>query len=91
MHRRTLRTALAAFVLAMGGMGVGSAQADDNASQICKDIDAPMISHGACVALASAGNSTPFISDLCDEPAFQAALGVSNKGQCIKAARALLP
>ena len=91
MPRRTLRTAAAAFVLAMGGMGVGTAHADDNASQICKDIDAPGISHGACVALAQAGNPTPFLSDLCDQPAFRAALGVTNKGQCIKAARALLP
>lgn len=91
MPRRTLRTVAAAFVLAMGGMGVGSAHADDNASQICKDINAPGISHGACVALAQAGNPTPLISDLCDVPGFQAAVGADNKGQCIKAARALLP
>ena len=91
MRRRTLRTVAAAFVLAMAGVGVGTAQADDNASKICKDIDAPGISHGACVALAQAGNPTPFISDLCSAPAFQTALGATNKGQCIKAARALLP
>ncbi|CAA9269691.1 MAG: hypothetical protein AVDCRST_MAG10-3155 [uncultured Acidimicrobiales bacterium] len=48
----------------------------------------PIISHGACVSLARAGNSTALISSLRGEPGFPEAIGTTNRGQCIKALRA---
>ena len=91
MQRRRLRTAAAAFVVATGGFGMGTAHADDNASQICKSIVVPVISHGACVSLAQAGNSTALISSLCGEPGVPQAVGTTNRGQCMKVLRAALP
>ena len=90
MPRRRLRMAAAAFLLASGGVGVGTAHAD-NVSQICKSVPNTGISHGACVSLAQAGNPTALISAVCADPAAQQALGTTNRGQCLKAARALLP
>ncbi len=90
MSRRTLRTVAAAFLLAAGGVGTGTAHAD-NASQICSSIGNAGVSHGACVSLAQAGNPTAVIGDICADPLAQQALGTTNRGQCIKAARALLP
>lgn len=90
MPRRTLRMVAGAFVLAAGGFGVGTAHAD-NASQICRSFGDGGLSHGACVSLAQAGNPTALISGVCADPAAQQALGTTNRGQCAKAARALLP
>ena len=91
MQRRRLQMAAAAFLVATGGFGVGAAHADDNASQICKSIVVPVISHGACVSLAQAGNTTALISSLCGEPGFPEAVRTTNRGQCIKVLRAALP
>ena len=90
MPGRTLRMVAGAFLLVAGGFGVGTAHAD-NASQICKRMGNGGVSHGACVSLARAGNPTALLSGVCADPAAQQALGTTNRGQCLKAARALLP
>lgn len=82
--------AAGAFLLAAGGFGVGTAHAD-NASQICSSFGNGGVSHGACVSLAQAGNTTPLFSEVCADPAAQQAIGTTNRGQCLKAVRALLP
>lgn len=85
MPRRILRTAAAAFLLSIGGFGIGTAHADDNVSQQCKSMDDAGVSHGACVSLGESGNPTPLFSDLCKIPAVPEALGTTNHGQCLKA------
>jgi hypothetical protein len=74
-------------VLSTGALAVGTAQADDNASQFCKGVDLMGISHGACVSLVH-GNPTAFISDLCKVPGAPEAIGTTNHGQCVKELRA---
>ena len=89
--QRRLRAAAAAFLLAAGGLGIGTAHADDNASQICAAAGNGGTTHGGCVSLARAGNPTALLSDLCDQDALQQATGTTNRGQCLKVLRSMLP
>ena len=82
--------AAGAFLLAAGGIGVGPAHAG-NVSQVCSSIGNAGVSHGACVSLAQAGNPTAVLSEVCANPEVQQASGTTNRGQCLKAARAFLP
>lgn len=91
MARRRLRMAAAAFVLAAGGLGIGPAHADDNASQLCTAAGNGGTTHGGCVSLARAGNPIPLLSDLCAQDGLQQATGTTNRGQCLKVLRALVP
>lgn len=91
MQRRRLMTAAAAFLLAAGALGMGTAHAEDNASQICSSVADAGTTHGACVSLAQAGNVTALLSDLCGDAAVQQAAGTTNRGQCLKVARSFLP
>ncbi len=88
MAQRKLRSAAAAFMLASGVLGVGTAQAEDNAAQLCKNAPETGISQGACVSLARAGNPTALISGLCKLEGAPEAVGTTNHGQCMKALRA---
>lgn len=91
MARRRLRMAAAAFVLAAGGMGVGAAHADDNASQACTATGNGGLSHGGCVSLAQAENVTGVLNHLCAQDAVQQATGTTNRGQCLQALRSVIP
>ena len=90
MVQRRMRLAAAAFILAAGGLGVGPAHADDNASQVCSALGNAGTTHGGCVSLVH-GNPTALLSDLCGRDVVQQAAGTTNRGQCLKATRALLP
>ena len=90
MQRRRLRTAAAALLLATGGLGIGTAHADNNVSQICAAAGNGGTTHGGCVAAAK-GNVTPLLSDLCAQDALQQATATTNRGQCLKVLRSLLP
>jgi hypothetical protein len=90
MQRRRLRTAAAAFLLATGGLGIGVAHADDNASQICTAAGNAGTTHGGCVAAAH-GNVTPLLSDVCELDALQLATGTTNRGQCLKVLKSFVP
>lgn len=89
-QRRRLRTAAAAFLLATGGLGIGTAHAGDNVSQTCAEVNNPLITHGACVAGAN-GNATPLLSNLCELDGFQQATGTTNRGQCLKVLKSVGP
>ena len=90
MARRRLRAA-AAFLLAAGGFGIGTAHAADNASQICTAAGNAGTTHGGCVSAAQAGNVTALLSDLCDQEGLQQATGTTNRGQCLKVLKAFVP
>jgi len=90
MHRRRLRTAAAAFLLATGGLGIGAAHADDNVSQACTAAGNAGTTHGGCVAGAQ-GNVTPLLSDLCAQDTFQQATATTNRGQCLKVLKYFVP
>lgn len=90
MERRKLRTAVAAFFVATGVLGTGTAYAEPNASQVCKLAGDAGTTHGACVSLAQAGNPTALISDLCRIPGVAESVGAANHGQCINVIRASL-
>lgn len=90
MDRRRLRTAAAAFLLATGGLGIGTARADDNVSQVCAAAGNAGTTHGACVAAAK-GNVTPLLSDLCAQEAVQQAAATTNRGQCLKVLKSFVP
>lgn len=90
MARRRLRTAAAAFLLAAGGIGVGTAHAD-NASQTCTAAGNGGTTHGGCVSVAQAGNATALLSDLCAQHGLQQATATTNRGQCLKVLRSMLP
>lgn len=90
MQRRRLRTAAAAFLLATGGLGIGTAHAGDNESQACKAAADRGTTHGGCVA-AGNGNATPLLSDLCGLDGFQQVTGTTNRGQCLKVLKSVSP
>ena len=90
MQRRRLRTAAAAFLLATGGLGIGTAHAGDNVSQTCAAAGDAGTTHGGCVA-ATKGNVTPLLSDLCGQDVVQLATGTTNRGQCLKVFRSFAP
>lgn len=89
--QRRLGSAAAALLLAAGGLGIGTAHADDNASQACSAAANGGTTHGGCVSLARAGNITPTLSDLCAQDGLQQATGTTNRGQCLKTLRSFLP
>ena len=90
MQRRRLRTAAAAFLLVAGGLGIGTAHADDNVSQTCAAAGNAGTTHGGCVAAAK-GNVTPLLSDVCAQDALQQATGTTNRGQCLKVLKSFAP
>lgn len=91
MPGRRARIAAVAFMLSTGALGTGVAHADKGASQACKSIGDLGVTHGACVSLAQTGNPTASISDVCGLSGVPESLGTTNRGQCIKVARSLLP
>ena len=90
MQRRRLRTAAAAFLLATGGLGIGTAGAADNVSRTCAAAGNAGTTHGGCVAAAK-GNVTPLLSDLCAQDALQQATATTNRGQCLKVLKSFAP
>ena len=90
MNRRRLRTAAAAFLLATGGLGTGTAHAGDNVSQTCAAAGDAGTTHGGCVAAAH-GNVTPLLADVCEQELLQQATGTTNRGQCLKVLKSVGP
>ena len=87
--------ALALSTTVLGATGAGAAPARD-AAETCRQLDETGalalfgLNRGECVNFAkgpSSDRSNNFVAAFCGMDEVQSALGVSNKGQCIKAFR----
>ena len=78
-----------AVVLAFGLLAAQPAQAGPGVSAFCKSFNDFGLGHGGCVSLFTNDNPVAAIATLCRNPATQAAFGVTNHGQCVKAFKAL--
>lgn len=80
---------LASVLLLASALAAGAAGRDATISKFCRDRGDFGLSHGACVAQFTAGNTTPHNADVCKLDWVQAWVRAANEGECVTALNAM--
>ena len=81
---------LASVLLLAGALAAQAAGRDDETvSKFCRDRGDFGLSHGACVAQFTAGNTTPHNADVCKMAWVRAWVRAENEGECVTALNAM--
>lgn len=78
-----------AFILAGALAAHAADRGEANVSKFCRDRGDFGLSHGACVAQFTTGNTTPHNADVCRLDWVRAWLRAGNEGECVTALNAM--
>lgn len=80
---------MSAFVLAGALAAHAADRGEATVSKFCRDRGDFGLSHGACVAQFTTGNSTPHNADVCKLAWVRAFVRADNEGECVTALNAM--
>ena len=86
MNRSVGVVAILSCVVALRvGIALAAGKDDETVSRFCRDRSDLGLSHGACVAFFTNGNTAPHDADVCKLPWVRSFVGADNEGECVTA------
>jgi hypothetical protein len=89
MRRLAIAVSVLACAGALAGAAVAQGRGGDTVARFCSDRNDLGLSHGACVAFFTNGNTRPHDADVCKLGWVRAWTGADTEGACIAALAAL--